>query len=74
LRDHYYQFFRQDHEGRETEASEDYVFCDRWRDHGGKIFVDPTIKLGHVGSWNYQGSLEEAVLVPAVPDNLEDAA
>ena len=73
LRDHYFQFFRQDYEGRETEASEDYVFCDRWRDHGGKIFVDPTIRLGHVGFWNYQGSLEEAVLVAAA-DNLEDVA
>ena len=66
LREHYFEFFRQNHEGHPGEASEDYVFCDRWRAAGGQVFVDPTIKLGHIGTWNYQGSLEEAVLVSAM--------
>lgn len=65
LRDHYFEFFRQNHEGDEGETSEDYVFCDRWRRHGQSVWVDPTIQLGHVGSWTYQGSIEDAVLVPA---------
>jgi hypothetical protein len=65
LRDHYFEFFRQNHEGEEGETSEDYVFCDRWRRHGQSVWVDPTIQLGHVGSWTYQGSIEDAVLVPA---------
>ena len=64
-RDNYFEFFRQNHEGAEGEMSEDYVFCDRWRAMGNSVWVDPTIVLGHVGSWNYQGSIEEAVLVPA---------
>lgn len=35
---------------------EDMAFCDRWRDLGGKIWVDPTIKLGHVGSFTFDHS------------------
>jgi hypothetical protein len=65
LRAHYFEFFRQNHEGESGEASEDYVFCDRWRRLGNKVWVDPTIHLGHIGSWNYQGCLEDAVLVAA---------
>ena len=29
--------------------SEDYTFCRRWRDVGGKVFVDSHCKLGHLG-------------------------
>lgn len=29
--------------------SEDYTFTQRWRDVGGKIILDPSIRLGHVG-------------------------
>lgn len=28
---------------------EDYAFCRRWRDMGGKIWVDPDIPMAHVG-------------------------
>lgn len=36
--------------------SEDYTFCEKWRELGGKIFVDTSIKLKHVGSFVYEGS------------------
>jgi hypothetical protein len=29
--------------------TEDWLFCKRWRDSGGKVFVDTRINLGHVG-------------------------
>lgn len=29
--------------------TEDWLFCKRWRDCGGKVFVDTRINLGHVG-------------------------
>jgi hypothetical protein len=35
-------------------CSEDYLFCKRWRDLGGKIILDPSIKLGHVGRKVYR--------------------
>ncbi|MCK5505543.1 MAG: hypothetical protein KAJ10_10295, partial [Thermodesulfovibrionia bacterium] len=33
--------------------SEDYFFCKRWREHGGKIMLDPSIKLKHHGTYAY---------------------
>ena len=36
--------------------SEDYTFCRRWQKMGGKIYVDPTIILDHVGTYTFKGS------------------
>lgn len=36
--------------------SEDYYFCEKWREIGGRIFIDPTIELQHVGTYVYQSS------------------
>lgn len=66
LRARYFEFFRQNHEDEAGETSEDYVFCDRWRRLGGGVWADPEIALGHVGSWNFRGSVAE-ILVPATP-------
>ena len=35
--------------------SEDYTFCRRWQKMGGKIYVDPTIVLDHVGTYTFRG-------------------
>ncbi|MCI0467990.1 MAG: hypothetical protein L0Y57_13485 [Beijerinckiaceae bacterium] len=42
---------------KETGAylSEDFAFCQRWRDIGGKIWLDTKGKLTHIGSYNFQG-------------------
>jgi hypothetical protein len=37
--------------------SEDYTFCRRWQDMGGEIWVDPNTKLNHVGSFTFEGNL-----------------
>ena len=36
---------------------EDYAFCRRWTDMGGKVWVDPEIKMGHIGNKTFQGHL-----------------
>lgn len=36
--------------------SEDYHFCRKWRDIGGKVFVDQSIQLNHIGSYVFQSS------------------
>ena len=36
--------------------SEDFTFCRRWRDIGGKIWLDPKSRLAHYGSYRFQGS------------------
>lgn len=37
--------------------SEDYAFCMAWREMGGKVWVDPTIELEHVGRRVWTGAL-----------------
>lgn len=36
---------------------EDFSFCKRWRDMGGKVWVDPDLMLGHIGNKMFTGSL-----------------
>jgi hypothetical protein len=38
---------------------EDYSFCRRWRDIGGKVWVDPEIRMGHCGYKTFVGSVGE---------------
>jgi hypothetical protein len=40
--------------------SEDYHFCEIWRNHGGKIHANPSIKLEHVGTYIYSGDIIKA--------------
>lgn len=63
LRAHYFEFFTQSERDEFGELSEDYGFCHRWRQMGNSVWVDPTIRLGHVGAFNYAGMLED-LLVP----------
>jgi hypothetical protein len=39
----------------EMKYGEDYSFCNRWRDLGGKIYLDPEIKTGHIGFKTFVG-------------------
>lgn len=34
---------------------EDFLFCDRVHKHGFEVWIDPTIKLGHMGVIEYNG-------------------
>ena len=36
--------------------SEDYTFCRRWQKIGGNIWLDPDIKLNHVGQYVFSGN------------------
>ena len=36
---------------------EDYAFCRRWTDMGGKVWIEPEIKMGHVGYKTFNGHL-----------------
>lgn len=37
--------------------SEDYSFCARWRQIGGKVLIDPEVTLGHTGYKRFTGRL-----------------
>lgn len=48
-------------EGTLSKLGEDYSFCARWRDIGGRVWVDPNIPMGHVGLKTFQGTLSECM-------------
>jgi hypothetical protein len=39
----------------ERYLSEDYAFCRRWQRLGGKVWMDPTIELAHMGTYRFEG-------------------
>lgn len=51
--------------------SEDIVFCQRWIDLGGKIYIDPTINCGHSGENRWVGNF--GALLPNVDAAPEEA-
>jgi hypothetical protein len=53
---------------------EDFLFCDRARAHGYEVWVDPTIKLGHMGVQEYLGDFGKDMLYPMIATEQQDAA
>ncbi|RFB75607.1 hypothetical protein [Methylovirgula sp. 4M-Z18] len=45
--------------------SEDYAFCRRWRDIGGRVYADLRSDLGHLGQHMFRGNLAESVKLRA---------
>jgi hypothetical protein len=58
-----FEFFWDDRakqgEQAQTRLSEDYRFCQRWREGGGKVWVDPMIFVDHTGSKVFEGNVIE---------------
>jgi hypothetical protein len=40
---------------------EDYVFCRKYRETGGTIYVDTTIELGHIGRHEWKANLADGI-------------
>jgi len=47
-------------------VGEDFLFCDRAREQGFEVWIDPTIKLGHMGVNEFEGSFGEDWLYPLI--------
>lgn len=43
---------------------EDFLFCDRARELGFSVWIDPAIKLGHMGVQEYMGDFGQDVFYP----------
>jgi hypothetical protein len=41
----------------ERYLSEDYMFCQWWRNIGGKIYLCPWMKTAHIGTYHFQGDM-----------------
>ena len=53
---------------------EDFLFCDRARELGFEVWIDPTIKLGHMGVQEYEGCFGPDVLYPMLAPVQQEAA
>lgn len=53
--------------------SEDFAFCYRWRQLGGKIFVAAEIDLDHVGSFTWNGAWLTQLITKAQAEQAERA-
>ena len=45
-------------------TGEDYLFCDRVREAGFKVHLDPETNLGHYGSQEFTGNFQKEVVEP----------
>lgn len=52
-----HDFFQIGPDERGWYTSEDYFFCNLWRKRGGRIYINPFIKLSHVGTYIFNGNL-----------------
>lgn len=57
-------YWETDETGLRHKLGEDYSFCKRWRDIGGKIWVDPEIGMGHIGTKMWAGKLSDKFKAP----------
>jgi hypothetical protein len=39
--------------------SEDWTFCENWRDLGGQVWVDKRVLLRHVGTYVFDGASQD---------------
>jgi len=53
----YTEYFKTDVDEDGVLQSEDWVFCNQWRDLGGKIWLMQDIKLDHTGTYTYEGDI-----------------
>ena len=52
-----YEFFATSIDASGALLSEDYHFCELWRQHGGIIHAHPFIRLNHVGTYIFGGDI-----------------
>lgn len=48
--------------GYDVYMSEDWMFCNRWRDLGGKVYLSKRFALGHVGAFLFSEAAQARVL------------
>jgi len=61
-RDFTYAFFDSFVDEDQRFVSEDYGFCRYWQKLDGKIWVDPSIEIGHLGRYMYEGNMMEYLI------------
>jgi len=57
-----HRLFSFDYVKERGEVSEDYRFCHRWREIGGKVWLDPWASVDHMGVVKFQGNFGKRLM------------
>ena len=57
-----YDFFNMGALGSSKWTTEDYAFCERWRDIGGQLWVYPDIEFTHTGNKAFTGNYHKYLM------------
>lgn len=60
--------------GHNVYMSEDWMFCNRWRDLGGKVYLSKRFALGHVGTFLFSEAAQARVLSSMMVGSPVDAS
>ena len=62
-RPHFYNFFDTQFDPvKKTYTGEDFAFCKRWKDIGGKCYALITDRISHVGEHQYRGCFADELI------------
>jgi hypothetical protein len=57
------EFFKTDVDERGVLLSEDYYFCKKWEELGGKVYAAPWVQITHFGSYEFKGSFAKSIIM-----------
>jgi hypothetical protein len=52
--------------------SEDYYFCKKWQELGGKVYAAPWVQISHFGSYEFKGSFAMSIILQSKIEAEED--
>lgn len=77
-----YEFFKTGINEDGILLSEDYYFCDKWRELGGTVYAAPWVNIIHAGDYQFSGKFSQDLLfkdymakqIQAAADGLQDSS
>lgn len=55
------EFFATEIDDSGVLLSEDYYFCKKWQEHGGKVYAAPWVRISHAGDYEFKGNFVKAM-------------
>jgi hypothetical protein len=65
----HYEFFKTEIDENGILLSEDYYFCKKWEELGGKVYAAPWVQITHFGSYEFSGSFAKSIILQSKIEN-----
>jgi hypothetical protein len=65
----HYDFFRTEIDEKGILLSEDYYFCKKWEELGGKVYAAPWVQITHFGAYEFSGSFARSIILQSKIEN-----